>query len=98
MSQSYTDYIRSLDAHSPISPEFRIRTLAGATLSIFTLLLATILIYTEYNYNFSTSFLNHVHVMPQSPDGLEVEFDVTFPHIPCALLAVDANGMCLLYI
>lgn len=30
--------------------------------------------------------------MPQSPDGLEVEFDVTFPHIPCALLAVDANG------
>jgi hypothetical protein len=91
MKQSYTDYIRSLDAHSPISPEFRIRTLSGATLSIFTLLLATYLIYTEYAYNFSTSFLNHVHVMPQSPDGLEVEFDVTFPHIPCALLAVDAN-------
>lgn len=29
--------------------------------------------------------------MPQSPDGLEVEFDITFPHIPCALLATDAN-------
>ena len=29
--------------------------------------------------------------MPQSPDGLEVEFDLTFPHIPCALLATDAN-------
>ncbi|KAL3765004.1 hypothetical protein ACHAWO_001966 [Cyclotella atomus] len=90
-SSNYTDYIRSLDAHSPISPEFRIRTLAGATLSIFTLLLATTLIITEYNYNFSTSFLNHVHVMPQTPDGLEVEFDISFPHIPCALLAVDSN-------
>jgi hypothetical protein len=91
MKQSYTDYIRSLDAHSPISPEFRVRTLSGAALSIFTLLLATILIHTEYKYNFSTNFINHVHVMPQTPDGLEVEFDVSFPHIPCALLAVDAN-------
>ena len=29
--------------------------------------------------------------MPQNNDGLEVEFDITFPHIPCALLATDAN-------
>ena len=29
--------------------------------------------------------------MPQNNDGLEVEFDLTFPHIPCALLATDAN-------
>ena len=90
-SQSYADYIKSLDAHSPISPEFRVRTLPGALLSMFTLVLAVWLIGSEYSYNFSTTFLNHVHVMPQSPDGLEVEFDVTFPHIPCALLAVDAN-------
>ncbi|KAL7518931.1 hypothetical protein ACHAWX_003731 [Stephanocyclus meneghinianus] len=91
MKESYTDFIRSLDTHSPISPEFRIRTLSGAALSLFTLLLAALLIRSEYAYNFSTTTLNHVHVMPQSPDGLEVEFDVTFPHIPCALLAVDAN-------
>ncbi|KAL3777737.1 hypothetical protein HJC23_005370 [Cyclotella cryptica] len=92
MKQSYTDYLRSLDTHSPISPEFRIRTLSGATLSLLTLLLITFLIRSEYTYNLSTvSTLNHVHVMPQSPHGLEVEFDITFPHIPCALLAVDAN-------
>ena len=35
--------------------------------------------------------MDHVHVMVQSPTGLEVEFDITFPHIPCALLATDAN-------
>ena len=29
--------------------------------------------------------------MPQSPDGLEVVFDITFDRIPCALLAVDAD-------
>mmetsp|Transcript_24656 Transcript_24656/g.51168 ORF Transcript_24656/g.51168 Transcript_24656/m.51168 type:complete len:266 (+) Transcript_24656:94-891(+) len=90
-SSNYSSYLRSLDAHSPISSEFRIRTLSGATLSLLTLLLTVYLITKEYSYNLSTTFLSHVHVMPQSPDGLEVEFDISFPHIPCALLAVDAN-------
>lgn len=85
------EFIRSIDAHSPISSEFRIRTLSGALLSLFTLLLTTYLIRTEYSYNLTPRFLDHVHVMPQSPDGLEVEFDISFPHIPCALLATDAN-------
>mmetsp|Transcript_36946 Transcript_36946/g.78808 ORF Transcript_36946/g.78808 Transcript_36946/m.78808 type:complete len:441 (-) Transcript_36946:325-1647(-) len=91
MTQSYTDYIRSIDAHSPVSSEFRIRTLSGAIISLFTLLLTFYLISTEYAYNLAPTFLDHVRVMPQSPDGLEVEFDITFHHIPCALLATDAN-------
>ncbi|KAL7543550.1 hypothetical protein ACHAWF_007411, partial [Thalassiosira exigua] len=91
MKQSHADYLRSLDAHSPISSEFRIRTLSGALLSLSALVLVFRLILSEYRYNLATTFLDHVRVMPQSPDGLEVEFDVTFPHIPCALLATDAN-------
>eukprot|EP00578_Thalassiosira_sp_NH16_P012054 CAMPEP_0181112038 /NCGR_PEP_ID=MMETSP1071-20121207/19600_1 /TAXON_ID=35127 /ORGANISM="Thalassiosira sp., Strain NH16" /LENGTH=209 /DNA_ID=CAMNT_0023195981 /DNA_START=72 /DNA_END=698 /DNA_ORIENTATION=- len=89
--ESYTDYIRSIDAHSPISSEFRIRTLSGALLSLLTLVLTLYLISSEYAYNLAPTFLDHVHVVNQSPDGLEVEFDITFPHIPCALLATDAN-------
>jgi hypothetical protein len=89
---SYSDYIKSIDIHSPISSEFRIRTLSGALLSLFTLLLTLYFITTEYQYNIANvSLVNHVHVMPQSPIGLEVSFDITFPRIPCALLASDAN-------
>lgn len=91
MKQSYSEYFRSIDTHSPVSPEFRIRTVSGATLSLLTLLLIGHLIRLEYNYNLSPTFLDTVRVMPQSPDGLEVEFDITFQHIPCALLATDAN-------
>jgi hypothetical protein len=91
MKQSYIDYFRSIDTHSPISSEFRIRTLSGALISVFTLVLTIYLIGSEYTYNLTPTILDHVHVMPQSPDGLEVEFDITFPHIPCALLATDAN-------
>ena len=91
MKQSYIDYFRSIDTHSPISSEFRIRTLSGALISVFTLVLTIYLIGSEYTYNLTPTILDHVHVMPQSPDGLEVEFDITFPHIPCALLATDAS-------
>ena len=91
MKQSYIEYIQSVDAHSPISSEFRIRTLSGALFSVATLSLTLYLIRSEYRYNLTPSFQDHVHVMPQSPDGLEVEFDLTFPHTPCALLATDAN-------
>ena len=91
MKQSYVDYFRSIDTHSPISSEFRVRTLSGALISIFTLVLTIYLIRSEYNYNLTPTFLDHVHVMPQSDFGLEVEFDITFQHIPCALLATDAN-------
>jgi len=88
----YVPLIRKLQIkHSPISSEFRIRTFSGAILSTFTLLFTLYLISSEYNYNLTPTFLDHVHVMVQSPDGLEVEFDITFPHIPCALLATDAN-------
>ena len=90
-SSSRADYLRSIDIRSPISSEFRIRTLSGASLSLLTILLAFYLIYSEYIYNLSTSIVDHVHVFDQRSDGLEVSFDITFHHIPCALLAADAN-------
>jgi hypothetical protein len=34
--------------------------------------------------------VDRVHVNATSQDGLEVEFDITFPKIPCALLSIDA--------
>jgi hypothetical protein len=32
-----------------------------------------------------------VHVNATSPTGLDVEFDITLPQIPCSLLNIDAN-------
>lgn len=90
-SRSRADYLRSIDIRSPISSEFRIRTLSGASLSLFTFFLAIHLIYFEYKYNLYSYIVDHVHVVDQQSDGLEVSFDITFHHIPCALLAADAN-------
>jgi hypothetical protein len=49
------------------------------------------LVSTEYGYNFQTVTTERVHVNATSPVGLDVEFDITLPSIPCNLLNIDAN-------
>jgi len=44
----------------------------------------------EYAFHLSPVVTDRVHVNETSPDGLQVEFDITFPKIPCALLSIDA--------
>mmetsp|Transcript_25031 Transcript_25031/g.37364 ORF Transcript_25031/g.37364 Transcript_25031/m.37364 type:complete len:413 (-) Transcript_25031:191-1429(-) len=88
---SLSDRLKHLDAHSSVSNEFRVRTFQGAFLSITTLVVIVYLISTELSFNFTATTNNHVHVNATTPDGLEIEFDVTFPNIRCALLSVDAD-------
>lgn len=47
--------------------------------------------FTEFKYNFQTVTTERVHVNATSPVGLDVEFDITLPKVPCSLLKIDAN-------
>jgi endoplasmic reticulum-Golgi intermediate compartment protein 3 len=49
------------------------------------------LVGTELRYNFQTVIRERVHVNASSPTGLEVEFDISLPQVPCSLLNIDAN-------
>ncbi len=49
------------------------------------------LIIAEISYNFQTVTTERVHVNATSSVGLDVEFDITLPLIPCSLLNIDAN-------
>jgi len=84
------DRLRALDAQSSVLDEFAVRTVHGAALSLITILGIIYLTYLEYAFNLTPVVVDRVHVNATSPDGLEVEFDITFPKIPCALLSVDA--------
>lgn len=87
----FLEKLKHFDTQSSVSNEFRIRTAQGAAFSVTTLIALLYLIYTELVYNLSASVRDRVHVNATSPAGLELEFDVTFPSVPCALLSVDAN-------
>ena len=45
----------------------------------------------EWNYNFETIMTERVHVNATSPTGLDVEFDISLPLVPCNMLNIDAN-------
>jgi hypothetical protein len=49
------------------------------------------LTFTELGYNFQTIITERVHVNATSARGLDVEFDISLPLLPCSLLNIDAN-------
>jgi len=87
----FQERLQKLDFHSSVSKEFRVYTVQGAALSILTCVAIVFLVYKEANYNFETVMTERVHVNATSPTGLDVEFDITLPKVPCNLLKIDAN-------
>ena len=47
--------------------------------------------WTEASFHFTTTITDRVHVNATSPVGLDVEFDISLPQVPCSLLNIDAN-------
>lgn len=85
------DRLRNLDAHSSVPTEFRVYTTSGAILSVFTVVIILYLLVTEAYFNFQVTLEEKVYVNATSPDGLELEFDITLQHVSCKNLNVDAN-------
>lgn len=85
------DRLRNLDAHSSVPSEFRVYTASGAVLSVVTVAIILYLVVSEAYFNFQVTLEERVYVNATSPDGLELEFDITLQHVPCKFLNVDAN-------
>eukprot|EP01083_Nonionella_stella_P256292 878607_1 len=83
--------LKNFDYHTTVASEFRVKTSNGALLSVATLLLILYLILTEFQYNLTPSLRERVHVNATTPAGIEMEFDVTFHNVACALVNVDAG-------
>jgi endoplasmic reticulum-Golgi intermediate compartment protein 3 len=90
-TMTLSDRLKSLDAHSSVSKEFRVYTAQGAVLSVVTLVLVVYLVTTELFFNFQLTLEESVHVNATSPRGIEMEFDITLPRVPCSFIQVDAS-------
>jgi endoplasmic reticulum-Golgi intermediate compartment protein 3 len=87
----FKDRLKTLDSHSTVSSEFRVYSLQGAVLSVVTLLAICYLMVAESTFHLSTDIKDRVHVNATSPVGLNVEFDISLPQVPCSSLNIDAN-------
>jgi hypothetical protein len=89
-AMSLNERLRKLDAHSSVSKEFRVYTVHGAVLSVVTVLAIIYLLISEIYFNFQMTLQETVFVNATSARGLEMEFDITLPRVPCSKLRIDA--------
>jgi hypothetical protein len=89
---SFLDRVRSFDAAPKIEYDFLQRTSLGACVSLVSVLLMVILFMTEVGNYFTPEREHELVVDVSRGDTFRINFDITFPRIPCSLIALDVEN------
>lgn len=87
--------LKRLDAYPKIAEDFRIKTVAGAAISIVSAVIIFGLVVSEFVYYLSTERVDHLQVDTALKGKLQINFDVTFNTMGCDLISVgvvDVSG------
>ena len=87
------DKLLSLDQHAKTLDEFRIRTKSGAVFSIIALVAMFVLFCSEFYSYVSTTKVDHLVVDSSKGSLMKISFDITFPSMPCAVIALEAEDV-----
>lgn len=82
--------LKSFDAYPKLHEELQVRTMAGAGVSIVAIGCIVILFCSELALYLNTEVQDRLFVDTTMGKQLQINFDITFPHIPCSLLSLDA--------
>jgi hypothetical protein len=82
--------IQRFDAYPKTVEDFRIRTTTGATISIVSALFISWLFISEFVYYMRVDVNPQLFVDTTRGEKLKINIDITFPHLSCAFLTVDA--------
>ena len=83
--------LESLDFHPKLVKDFAVRTKTGAGVSLVALTVAALLFWSELNAYWTAEKVEHMEVDPvRGAARMRVNFDVTFPDMPCAVVSLDA--------
>ena len=66
------------------------KTFGGAIVSVIAVVVIVVLFVSELRLFLSVDTVDHLYVDVSRGEKLRINFDVTFPYIPCSLLSVDA--------
>ena len=73
-----------------LNEEFKVKTFGGAIVSVIAVCVICLLFVSELRLFLSVDTVDHLYVDVSRGEKLRINFDVTFPYIPCSLLSVDA--------
>lgn len=82
--------LRNLDAYPKINEDFSRRTLSGGVITVASSVVITLLFLSEFRLYLHTVTDTKLLVDTSRGGKLRINFDVTFPAIPCTLLSLDA--------
>ncbi|GER55520.1 endoplasmic reticulum-Golgi intermediatecompartment protein [Striga asiatica] len=81
--------LRNLDAYPKINEDFYSRTLSGGVITLASSILIALLFLSEFRLYLHTVTETKLVVDTSRGGKLRINFDVTFPAIPCTLLSLD---------
>jgi len=81
--------LKVFDAYAKASDEFRVRTVSGAVLSVICGIVIFILVLTEFNGYLQLNVIPEISVDKPLSEKVKINFNVTFPYIPCSFIEVD---------
>jgi len=87
---SFLAQLKSFDAYPKLNEDFRVKTFGGAIISLTAIVLILLLFFSELSLYLSVETVDHLVVDVSRGEKLRINFDITFPHIPCSLLSLDA--------
>lgn len=82
--------VRNLDAYPKVNEDFYSRTLSGGVITLVSSIVILLLFFSELGLYLHTVTETKLVVDTSRGETLRINFDVTFPAIPCSLLSLDA--------
>ncbi|CAI0446163.1 unnamed protein product [Linum tenue] len=82
--------LRNLDAYPKINEDFYSRTLSGGLITLASSVLMLLLFISELRLYLHTVTETKLVVDTSRGETLRINFDVTFPALPCSILSLDA--------
>ncbi|KAM7253155.1 hypothetical protein ACFE04_025773 [Oxalis oulophora] len=82
--------LRNLDAYPKINEDFYSRTLSGGFITLVSSILMFLLFFSELRLYINASTETKLIVDTSRGETLRINFDVTFPALPCSILSLDA--------
>ncbi|XP_051147136.1 uncharacterized protein LOC127262479 [Andrographis paniculata] len=82
--------LRNLDAYPKINEDFYSRTLSGGLITLVSSIFIALLFISEFRLYLHTVTDTKLVVDTSRGGKLRINFDVSFPEVPCSLLSLDA--------
>ncbi|KAL9315770.1 hypothetical protein ACSQ67_016771 [Phaseolus vulgaris] len=82
--------LRNLDAYPKINEDFYSRTLSGGVITLASSIIMLLLFFSELRLYLQSVTETKLVVDTSRGETLRINFDVTFPALPCSILSLDA--------